>query len=209
MKNKVITFEGIDGCGKTTQINLLSDFLDGENKKNIIVREPGGTKISENIRKVLLDNDNFIEPNTETLLFLSSRSQLVNEVIVNAISNDEFILFDRFIDSTIAYQGYGRGMNIKLLKKLNDFATNMLKPDLTFVLDIDLEESRKRVKKNTMDRMEKSGSAFLDKVLTGYRHMAKENTVRYRLIDCNNKNPNDIHDEIKSHIIKFYKGNFS
>ena len=164
LKNKVITFEGIDGCGKTTQINLLSDFLDSENKKNIIVREPGGTKISENIRKVLLDNDNFIESNTETLLFLSSRSQLVNEVIVNAISNDEVILFDRFIDSTIAYQGYGRGMNIELLKKLNDFATNMLKPDLTFVLDINLEESLKRVKRNNMDRMEKSGSIFLDKL---------------------------------------------
>jgi len=209
LKNKVITFEGIDGCGKTTQINLLSDFLDSKNKKNIIVREPGGTKISENIRKVLLDNDNFIESNTETLLFLSSRSQLVNEVIVNAISNDEFILFDRFIDSTIAYQGYGRGMNIELLKKLNDFATNMLKPDLTFVLDINLEESLKRVKKNNMDRMEKSGSVFLDKVLTGYRHIVKENTVRYRLIDCNNKKPHNIHDEIKTHIIEFYKGNFS
>ena len=119
--NKFITFEGIDACGKTTQIELLSKYLDSIKEENIIVREPGGTDISEQIRKILLDKNNNINSYTETLLFLSSRSQLINEVIKKSIEKDEFILCDRFTDSTLAYQGYGRGLNIGLLNSLNDF----------------------------------------------------------------------------------------
>ena len=204
--NKVITFEGVDGCGKTTQINLLSDYFDEIDKENIIVREPGGTKISEKIREVLLDVNNLINPNTETLLFLASRSQLVNEIIKKAILNDKFILFDRFIDSTLAYQGYGRGMDIGMLKILNDFATNKLIPDITFILDINLTESLKRVEKKNMDRMEKSGREFLNKVISGYRVIASEKDSRYKLINCNEKSPVEINKEIKKYINNFYKG---
>ena len=204
--NKVITFEGVDGCGKTTQINLLSDYFNEIDKANIIVREPGGTKISEKIRAVLLDNNNFIKPNTETLLFLASRSQLVNEIIKEAILNDKFILFDRFTDSTLAYQGYGRGMDIKMLRILNDFATNKLVPDITFILDINLNESLKRVQKKNMDRMEKSGTEFLDKVILGYRELTLEKDSRYKLINCNNKSPKEISEEIKKYVNNFYKG---
>jgi len=204
--NKVITFEGVDGCGKTTQINLLSDYFNENDKENIIVREPGGTKISEKIRAVLLDNNNFIKPNTETLLFLASRSQLVNEIIKEAILKDKFILFDRFTDSTLAYQGYGRGMDIKMLRILNDFATNKLVPDITFILDIDLNESLKRVQKKNMDRMEKSGTEFLDKVISGYRELALEKDSRYKLINCNDKSPKEISVEIKKYVNNFYKG---
>jgi len=204
--NKVITFEGVDGCGKTTQINLLSDYFNENDKENIIVREPGGTKISEKIRAVLLDNNNLIKPNTETLLFLASRSQLVNEIIKEAILKDKFILFDRFTDSTLAYQGYGRGMDIKMLRILNDFATNKLVPDITFILDIDLNESLKRVQKKNMDRMEKSGTEFLDKVISGYRELALEKDSRYKLINCNDKSPKEISVEIKKYVNNFYKG---
>jgi len=204
--NKIITFEGIDGCGKTTQINLLSSYLKNNNKKNIIVREPGGTIISEKIREVLLDDTNLISANTETLLFLSSRAQLVNEIIEKAILNDKFVLFDRFIDSTISYQGYGRGLDVEMLKTLNNFATNSLKPDLTFILDIELEESLRRVEQKNMDRMEKSGRVFLDKVIYGYRKIASQKQSRYKLIDCNNRKPKNIHEEIEEIINEFYKG---
>ena len=204
--NKIITFEGVDGCGKTTQINLLSDYLNNCNKKNVIVREPGGTSISEKIREILLDDSNSISSITETLLFLSSRSQLVNEVIRKEIDNCNFILFDRFVDSTIAYQGYGRGLDIKKLQSLNDFATDNLKPDLTFILDIELSESLRRIHSDNMDRMEKSGESFLKRVISGYKKMALEEKVRYKLIDCNNRIPEDISQEIILHVDKFYKG---
>ena len=204
--NKIITFEGVDGCGKTTQINLLSDYLNNCNKKNVIVREPGGTTISEKIREILLDDSNSISFITETLLFLSSRSQLVNEVIRKEIDNCNFILFDRFVDSTIAYQGYGRGLDIKKLQSLNDFATDNLKPDLTFILDIELSESLRRIHSDNMDRMEKSGESFLKRVISGYKKMALEEKNRYKLIDCNNRIPKDISQEIILHVDKFYEG---
>ena len=204
--NKIITFEGVDGCGKTTQINLLSDYFNNCNKKNVIVREPGGTSISEKIREILLDDSNSINSITETLLFLSSRSQLVNEVIRKEIDNCNFILFDRFVDSTIAYQGYGRGLDIKKLQSLNDFATDNLKPDLTFILDIKLSESLRRIHSDNMDRMEKSGDSFLKRVISGYKKMALEEKVRYKVIDCNNRIQEDISQEIILHVDKFYKG---
>ena len=119
--NRFITFEGIDGCGKSTQIKLLSDFFNSKKISNKIIREPGGTSVSEKIRSILLDNKNNIGSYTETLLFLSSRSQLVKEVILKAIENNTFILCDRFTDSTLSYQGFGRGLNIKDLDILNDF----------------------------------------------------------------------------------------
>ena len=122
------------------------------------------------------------------------------------MNNSKFILFDRFIDSTIAYQGYGRGLDIEKLKSLNDFATENLKPDLTFILDIELSESLRRINTNTMDRMEKSGKSFLKRVISGYKAIALEKQSRYKLIDCNNKKPNDINLEIIYHLDKFYKG---
>ena len=129
--NKFITFEGIDCCGKTTQIDLLSNYLLKNNQQSTIVREPGGTLISEKIRNILLDNNNFINSNTETLLFLSARSQLVNEIIAKSINNN-FVLCDRYTDSTLAYQGYGRGISKNKIDILNEFATSGLNPDITF-----------------------------------------------------------------------------
>ena len=205
--NKFITFEGIDACGKTTQIELLSKYLDSIKEKNIIVREPGGTDISEQIRKILLDKNNNINSYTETLLFLSSRSQLINEVIKKSIEKDEFILCDRFTDSTLAYQGYGRGLNIGLLNSLNDFATENIKPDLTFIFDISLEESKERINKRDVDRMEESGSDFLNRVRQGYMKIAENDKARYILIDCFDKNIQLINNEIIKIINKYYKIN--
>ena len=202
--NKFITFEGIDGCGKTTQIELLSNYLNSIKKQNIIIREPGGTNISEQIRKILLDKNNNINSYTETLLFLSSRSQLINEVIQENIKKNKFILCDRFTDSTLAYQGYGRGLDINLLESLNKFATKNIKPDLTFILDITLSESKKRIHKRDIDRMEKSGFNFLDRVKIGYIEIAKKDQSRYILIDCENKDIKLINSEIIKNINKYY-----
>ena len=202
--NKFITFEGIDGCGKTTQINLLSKYLDSIKKENIIIREPGGTNISEEIRKILLDNNNNINSYTETLLFLSSRSQLINEVIKESIKKDKFILCDRFTDSTLAYQGYGRGLAVDLLDSLNNFATENIKPDLTFILDVSLSESNKRICRRDTDRMEQSGYKFLDRVRTGYIEISKKNKDRYILINCLDRNIQSINNEIIEIINKYY-----
>ena len=205
--NRFITFEGIDGCGKTTQIDLLSQYLDSIGENNIIVREPGGTDVSEKIREILLDEKNKISDSTETLLFLSSRSQLMDEIISNNIKNGQFTLCDRHTDSTLAYQGYGRGLNITILEALNNFSTSNIKPDITFVLDINLSESIKRIGKNR-DRMEQSGLAFLTKVQNGYYTIINNNNnnKRYKLIDCNNRSIESINNEIITVIKNSYKG---
>jgi len=205
--NKFITFEGIDGCGKTTQINLLSKYLYSKKQDNIIVREPGGTRISEKIREILLDKGNNINSYTETLLFLSSRSQLVNEIIKKSIEENKFILCDRFTDSTLAYQGYGRGLDIQLLNDLNDFATENIIPDLTFILDITLSESNERINKREIDRMEQSGKEFLNKVKIGYQEISNRNKDRYILIDCYGKDIDSIHSSIVESINKYYEIN--
>ena len=202
--NKFITFEGIDACGKTTQIELLSEYLNSIKAKNIIVREPGGTTISEQIRKILLDKKNNINSYTETLLFLSSRSQLINEVIKKSIKKGEFILCDRFTDSTLAYQGYGRGLDIGLLDSLNDFATENIKPDLTFILDISVDRSDERINKRDIDRMEQSGADFLNRVKEGYVKIAQKDKTRYILIDCFDRDIKSISNEIIEIINKNY-----
>ena len=119
--NKFITFEGIDGCGKTTQIELLSKYLNSARQENIIIREPGDTMISDKIRDILLDEKNNIGNISETMLFLAARSQLVDEKIIPFYKNGNVVLCDRFIDSTTAYQGYGRNLNIEMINKLNIF----------------------------------------------------------------------------------------
>ena len=202
--NKFITFEGIDGCGKTTQINLLSKYLNSLKEDNAIVREPGGTNVSEKIREILLDDKNEISNSTETLLFLSSRSQLINEIIISNIENNIFTICDRYTDSTLAYQGYGRGLEIPMLSILNDFATSGIEPDLTFVLDIELSESIKRVGQNK-DRMEQSGLDFLKRVREGYHSIIASNKERYKLIECGNRSIESINEEIIDTINDFYK----
>ena len=203
--NKFITFEGIDACGKTTQINLLSDFLKIKKNKNLIVREPGGTQISEKIRNILLDNNNNISDETETLLFLSARSQLINEIIMKNINKNNFTLCDRYIDSTVAYQGYGRGLSLDKIQILNSFATRDIKPDLTFILDIDVSESMVRLG-GKKDRMEESGREFLEKVRYGYQNLAKTSEDRFRFINCMNRDIKDINEEIIYNVKDFYKG---
>ena len=194
--NNFMTFEGIDGSGKTTQIELLSKYLSNKDIKNVIIREPGGTNISENIRKILLDKKNDISFESETLLFAAARSQLVNEIIKPKLKKNCVVLCDRYIDSTLAYQGYGRGVNKDFINKMNEFATNNLVPKITFIFDIDPNVAKNRIKQKDVDRMELLDAQFYEKVKNGYLEIAKLNKDRCYIIGCDNQNIMDIHLKI-------------
>ncbi len=170
-----ITFEGIDGCGKSTQIKLLSDHLGSTGHEVVLLREPGGTVVGEKIRSVLLDKKNDgMDPVCELLLFEAARAQIVRELIMPALDDGKIVICDRFFDSTYAYQGYARELGAEMVKALNLTATSGLEPDITFLLDIDPDEALKRrgIRGDGDDRMEALGTGFQQKVRQGYLELA-------------------------------------
>ena len=177
-----ITFEGADGCGKTTQIELLNKYLQQKGFKTLVTREPGAKGLGEKLREILLNYDGEVSPNCESFLFLADRAQHVDCVIKPALKDGVIVLCDRHTDSTVAYQGYGRQLDIEQIKKLNEIAVNGLKPDLTIVFDIDIETSMQRVGK-TKDRMESAGMDFFNRVRNGYLAIAKEEPNRVKVIN--------------------------
>ena len=177
-----ITFEGADGCGKTTQIELLNKYLQEKGFKTLVTREPGAKGLGEKLREILLNYDGEVSPNCESFLFLADRAQHVDCVIKPALKKGVIVLCDRHTDSTVAYQGYGRQLDIEQIKKLNKIAVNGLKPDLTIVFDIDIETSMQRVGK-TKDRMESAGTEFFNRVRNGYLAIAKEEPNRVKVIN--------------------------
>lgn len=177
-----ITFEGADGCGKTTQIELLNKYLQEKGFKTLVTREPGAKGLGEKLREILLNYDGEVSPNCESFLFLADRAQHVDCVIKPALKKGIIVLCDRHTDSTVAYQGYGRQLDIEQIKKLNEIAVNGLKPNLTIVFDIDIETSMQRVGK-TKDRMESAGSEFFNRVRNGYLTIAKEEPNRVKVIN--------------------------
>lgn len=177
-----ITFEGADGCGKTTQIELLNKYLQEKGFKTLVTREPGAKGLGEKLREILLNYDGEVSPNCESFLFLADRAQHVDCVIKPALEDGVIVLCDRHTDSTVAYQGYGRQLDIEQIKKLNEIAVNGLKPDLTIVFDIDIETSMQRVGK-TKDRMESAGMDFFNRVRNGYLAIAKEEPNRVKVIN--------------------------
>ena len=184
MTSRLISFEGIDGSGKSTQINLLSNWLSEKKIEFIIVREPGGTSISERIRDILLDKKNLqLCSESESFLFLSARTQLVTEVIRPALKSGKFVICDRFIDSTMAYQGYGRGMDLFQLETMNNMAIGECVPGQTFLLDVDIENSIQRRTDSEDDRMESTGIEFLRKVRQGYIKLSSQFSNRITLLD--------------------------
>ena len=185
MKNNslFISLEGIDGCGKSSLIEKLITRL--VQHSVLCIREPGGTVISEKIRDMLLDIKNKgIIPRTEALLYMAARSQLVEEIINPGLAAGKIVLADRYIDSTVAYQGYGRGLEINLLKTLNQFCTGGIKPHLTLLLDITPEEGERRRRTDIPDRLEKEGITFQEKVREGYLQLAREEPDRIKIIDA-------------------------
>jgi dTMP kinase len=194
----LISFEGMDKSGKTTQIKLLSRYLEEKGYNVIVTREPGGTKVGEMVRNILLDKNNNIANRTELLLYLASRSQNTKDIILPALKKNKIVICDRYIDSSIVYQGFGRGINIETIKFLNEFATYEVIPDITFVMIIDKESYEKR--KGIQDRIESSGSEFLKRVLNGYETLKSFGEDRFTFIDAN-RSVKDIFDRIKK-IIK-------
>ena len=177
-----ITFEGIDGCGKSTQLDLLKEYLIAKNFEVLTTREPGGTKLSEQIRDILLDVENVIAPMTELLLFEAARSHLVETVIKPALEKNIIVLSDRFFDSTVAYQGYGRGLCFDQINYLNNLAVGEIIPNITFFLDVPLALSLERRKQKNNDRMEETGIDFLQNVINGFKKIAEIESER---IDSN------------------------
>ena len=202
---KLITFEGIDGSGKSTQIQLLEAEFKKLGISYKTFREPGGTKLSEKIRTILLDKENIeLYSNAESLLFAAARAQLTAEQIKPAITKGEFVICDRFTDSTIAYQGYGRGLNINNLELINTIATDGLIPDITFILDIDPQKATERLKTVNPDRMEATGIDFFKKIRQGYCQIREQNQSRCIVIN-GEKPQKDISKEIHHIIMKRFK----
>ena len=183
-KGLFISFEGVDGCGKSTQVKLLKDKIESEGKKVELVREPGGLKISEQIRKILLNPDNYsMNYETEALLMTASRAQLTEEVIRPLLLQGFFVLADRFADSTLAYQGGGRKLDIDILKKINNFATKNLVPDITFLINIKPEDAMLRSGVSSPDRIEGAGIDLQRDVQKTYIRLAKEFSNRFIILD--------------------------
>lgn len=181
----LITFEGIDGSGKTTQINLLKEYLEQKGHKVLCLREPGSTSISEKIRETLLMSKEDISPIAEVMLFCAARAQLVSSVIKPALSQGITVICDRYLDSTVAYQGYGRGVSIDIIDSCNTFAIDGLLPTISFILDVPVENAAQRAEKRTeeKDRMEKAGDDFFTKVRHGYQQLAQKYKNRIIMID--------------------------
>tara|TARA_B100001540_G_scaffold51930_2_gene46910 strand:- start:1588 stop:2178 length:591 start_codon:yes stop_codon:yes gene_type:complete len=189
---KILSFEGIEGVGKSTQINLLKDFLE-KNKYTVeVLREPGSTLTGENIRNILLDKGSDISDKTELLLMFAARSELISKKI-NSLSCD-YLLLDRFFDASLAYQGYGRNLPLSLIKDLISF-TDCPMPELTILIDISVEEAFARKVNDQKDRIESSGIEFFNNVRNGYLEIAKNNVNRFLVID-GTLSINEIHNAI-------------
>ncbi|MDI9490239.1 MAG: dTMP kinase [Clostridiaceae bacterium] len=198
-KGLFLTFEGIDGSGKTMQLEMLTEDLRKANLKYLILREPGGTSISEQIRKVLLDRVNQeMIPETELLLFAAARAQLVQEVVKPALAAKSIVISDRFYDSTTAYQGFGRDMDVHFIQMLNTFATQGLQPDFTFYFDLSVETAIERLGKRTEknDRIDLESKKFMEKTRQGYLSIAQKNPERIKVIDAE-RTPEEIFQDLK------------
>lgn len=189
---KFITFEGIDGSGKTTQIKYLADYLESLGHEVLLLREPGGTKISEEIRRILLDMKNEgMEPETELFLFEAARSQLVREVIRPALERGVWVISDRFHDSTTAYQGYGRGLQLDMVRELNKRAIGDVRPDMTILIELGAEAQKRRLGKRRedgrRDRLDVESEAFKRRVCDGFLAIAAEEPDRVFRVESQEK----------------------
>ena len=205
MKGKFIVIEGIDGCGKTTQIDELSKWLPNSGliknrSKLIATREPGGSLLGQKLRRLILDNNKDNKPSSlsELLLYSADRAEHVSKIISPALNKNDWVISDRFSDSTLAYQGYGRNINLEIIKKIESIVCQGVYPDLTFFLEISPEESILRRKNEIPDRIESEGIKFLEKVNEGFKLIAKEKN--WKVISAS-QNIKTISNQIKDTVL--------
>ena len=209
LKNGIfITFEGCEGCGKSTHSRLLYDYLEKLGYDCVITREPGGTRAGEEIRKILLHSDGIdISDMTELFLFESARAQIVGEIIKPALNKKRIVICDRFSDATLAYQGYGGKVPVPAIKTLDRVATGGIRPDLTLVLDIDTVTGLGRAKQKGSDRMEKKALSYHRRVRKGYLAIARKEPARVKVVkveDDMNKTQSNIRSQV-DRVIQRYK----
>lgn len=206
MKGVFISFEGIEGTGKSTQTKLLSQYLKAKGFSVTLTAEPGGTDISLKIRELLLSVDSRgMHPVTELLLYNASRVQHIAEIIMPALQRGDIVITDRFSDSTVAYQGYGRGIDLKLIDSLDAIAVSRLRPHLTFLLDIEVETGLKRNREiNKNDRLELEDISFHEKARNGFLSIAEKEPERIKLIACS-EGIAEVHKKIVNIIDTFLK----
>lgn len=195
-KGLFITFEGVEGSGKSTQIDLLVEFLSEKGYEVVSTREPGGTAIGDKIRKIVLNPD-FTEMDfkAEALLYAANRAQHVAEVIAPALAQGKIIISDRYTDSSLAYQSFGRGLDQKKVENISEWATGGLEPDLTILLDIPADKGLKRTSRSLADRIEQENIDFHDRVSKGFLKLAKKFPKRFKVIDAT-KDVDQIHQEV-------------
>ena len=208
-RGRFITFEGGEGCGKSTQVARLRDALEAEGVDVVVVREPGGTWLAEQIRRLI--KDQFEDPpgdRAELLLFLAARAQLVANVIRPALEAGKWVVSDRFSDSTVAYQGYGRGLPVDVIRQLNDFACDGLAPDLTILLDVSPETARDRRRRreqatsSAADRFEREGAEFHARIRRGFADIAEAEPSRVVTVDASGT-PDAVWEEIWKSLRRF------
>ncbi len=183
-KGLFITFEGADGSGKSTQLKMAANYFEKKGYNVVSTRDPGGTELGTKIRQILLHHDGFMSINCELFLYLADRAQHVEEIIIPALNEGKIVLCDRYVDSTLAYQGYARGLNIDEILYLNNIVAKSLMPDITFVFDVNTETAEKRVGK-TKDRLESEAKEFHQKVKDGFLDLAKKYPERIKIVDAN------------------------
>ena len=207
MKGFLISFEGGEACGKSTQIKKFQEYLKEKQIDFVCTREPGGTELGEQIRNLLLHSKHDMTPETEFLLFSASRAKLVEDFIKPALENNKLVVMDRYFDSSYTYQGYAGNLNVDDLKNITEFAIKGAVPDITFLLDISFEDGMKRKSNDenlkNLDRIEAKGKAYHDKVREGYLKLAKDNPDRIVVIDAS-KTIEEVFENIKKEFEKKY-----
>ena len=192
-----VSIEGIDGCGKTTQIKLLAEYLSQLGVEFTIVREPGGTRAGEEIRQILLHKDFLLCAESELLLFLAARAQIVREVVRPALESGRLVIADRFMDSSVAYQGVGRNLGQKVVKFMNSFVVGNTVPDITLYIDVPADVAMSRMRKEKKnDKIEVESLEFFERVRKGYERLMVENSKRFVLID-GRQAEEQVHEDIR------------
>lgn len=191
-----ITIEGPDKAGKTTQLEMLMNYSKSNSKDWVFTRNPGGTELGNKLRDIVLDDKETIPDEAELMLYLADRAHHVSEFLKPELAKGKTVICDRFMDSTVAYQGYGRGIDIALIKKMNSLVCSSLKPDLTILLMVSDKVAEERAAGSSKDRLEMQNKLFFERVRNGFRILAREDITRFKVIDTDQLSPEDIHKQV-------------